>query len=140
MMNVWKGMFLRWRYPSNWLENIRQIPRSIKWSYQRITRGFADVDVFNLDYYLSGIIIGSLNHLADHHFGVPYAFSDTMDDNPDGWTVWLRDTASKFEEADKIEDSDFIEFEQVKANQDKAAGLRKEGLERLSEYWGCLWD
>ena len=137
MMNVWKGMFLRWRYPSNWLENIRQIPRSIRWSYQRITRGFADVDVFNLDCYLSGVIIGTLNHLADHHFGVPYSLKDS----PDEWTAWLRETANKFEEANKIEEDSYsVEFEQVKAEHDKAAGLRKEGLERLSEYWGCLWD
>lgn len=52
-MNILKFGYSPWKYPSNWFENIRQFFRNIKFAYQRVTRGYADPDIWDFDSYLS---------------------------------------------------------------------------------------
>ena len=54
---------------------VTDIPREIKWFYQRGTRGWADKDTWGFDHYLSKVISGGLNHLANKSIGHPSSFS-----------------------------------------------------------------
>ena len=70
-LNVFNNPYYKWYYPQYWHKNIRMFFRSIKYAYQRITKGYADCDTFNLDNYYLNIFTGTLNHLADNHWGYP---------------------------------------------------------------------
>ena len=61
--NVFKQYYCPWRYPSNWIKNIRLFFRRYKWAYQRAKRGYADCDIWNFDSYLEKIISKGLREL-----------------------------------------------------------------------------
>jgi hypothetical protein len=46
-------------------------PKFFKYAWQRITRGYADCDCWEIKSYLSEIIPGMLQHLRDNHMGSP---------------------------------------------------------------------
>ena len=133
-LNVWNED----RFYGNIFHRIKMFFKCVKWSYQRIVRGYADTDVWSLDWFYSKLFANTLRHLADHHCGVPQEFNDTIDENPDGWARWLYDTAHCFEEADRLEDT--INLDNHKRVQKEIDDWRKEGLHRIGNYWGNLWD
>ena len=140
-MNIWKyANPMPWRYLSNWRRNFKSFFRCIKWSKQRIVRGYADIDVWNFDNYLYNIIIGGLNHLADHHTSIPVFFEKTIDQNQDGWTNRLHETAELFEESKRLLDDQFCDLESMEQKYQRAVEFRRRGFDRLHEYWGDLWD
>lgn len=53
------------------LATVRQIKKCIKWSYQRITRGYAECDKWSIDNYLQIIIPDMLQDLRDDRMGSP---------------------------------------------------------------------
>jgi len=53
------------------LEYIKYFVRCLRYSKQRITRGFADIDVWELHSYLSTLIPEMLQSFRDNHFGAP---------------------------------------------------------------------
>lgn len=61
----------------------------LRWSWQRIVRGYADSDVWDMDYYLQKLIPDMLQYLKDNHSGSP-AFLGKNYTNEDG--VWVNDT------------------------------------------------
>ena len=50
---------------------IRRIPRRIKFYCQRAKRGFADEDLWSLDYFLAGVISKSIRELIKQKRGYP---------------------------------------------------------------------
>lgn len=50
---------------------IREIKNRIKWSRQRMTRGYADTDCWNVDDYLQILIPNMLEKHRENHLGVP---------------------------------------------------------------------
>lgn len=62
--NVFNHIICPWRYFSNWLKNIKTIGRGIKWSYQRITKGYCDRDTWNLDRSICDYLYGTLKQLS----------------------------------------------------------------------------
>ena len=70
-LNVFNTQWCPWKYPSNWPRNIRLFFRQFKWAYQRITRGFCDFDVWDMDIYLSQLIADEVKHLADTTHSYP---------------------------------------------------------------------
>ena len=138
-LNIWRrDRFLPMRI-TNIPKNLQIIRRNIKYSYQRIVRGFADLDAWDLDYYYTNIITGTLNYLADHHTSIPYDFEDTIDENPNGWEIWLRETANYFTKASELED-EFEWKKEWKEVKNEVYELRREGLYRLFLRWNDLWD
>lgn len=97
-MNVFKYGVAPWRHPANWWSNIKVFFRHFKWAYQRATRGFADCDVWNLDSSILEYLSGTLNHLADYHWGYP---GDERFPTDKSWTEFLKDMAQKFYQANE---------------------------------------
>lgn len=88
------------RHPFEW---VADRCRCLKWARQRVVRGYADCDVWNLDNWFSDVVPGALKHLAEHHSGWP----DSLFETPEEWTVWLNKAAAAIkmmseEEQDKI--------------------------------------
>ena len=71
---------------------------SIKYAYQRITKGYANCDTFDLDSYYLDIFTNTLNYLADYHCGYPG--NDEFPDD-ESWTKYLKDMAQKFYNANE---------------------------------------
>lgn len=78
---------------------VKHFFRCIKWSIQRITRGFADSDVWNMNSYLQKLIPDMLQHLKSNRNGSPACLGEDYV-NADG--VLVNDTCH--EEWDKILD------------------------------------
>jgi hypothetical protein len=94
--NVFKQLYSPWRYPSNWIGNIRLFFRRYKWAYQRAKRGYADCDIWDMDSWLLTLFHDSLNHLADNHCGWP-GNEDFPED--EDWTKYLKEMAQLFYQA-----------------------------------------
>lgn len=72
-LNVFNIKWLyRWRNPLNWPRNIKIIFRSFKMAYQRVTKGYCDWDIYDLDWYYSRLIGHSLKELGDITISHPY--------------------------------------------------------------------
>ena len=97
-LNVFNNPYYKWRYPSCWLKNIRMLLHSIKYAYQRVTKGYANCDTFDLDNYYLNIFTGTLNHLADNHWGYP---GNDEFDTDEKWTAYLKEMAQKFYQANE---------------------------------------
>lgn len=81
-------------------------PKFFKYSWQRITRGYADCDCWEIKGYLSEIIPGMLQHLRDNHVGSPcldtsYIHSiDETDYNDSAWDGVLDNMILCWKESD----------------------------------------
>lgn len=165
-LNVFNNPYYKWRYPDCWIKNIRMFFRSFKWAYQRATKGFANCDTYDLDSYYLDIFTGTLNYLADNHWGYPG--NDKFPDD-ESWTKYLKDMAQKFynanetnnafptPEADKwwkwIEEhpkENLIDkndnpygksmFDEANELDRKRDAELHEGIKMLDEVYWSLWD
>lgn len=96
--NIFKQYYRPWKYPINWIKNVRLFFRTFKWAYQRAVRGFADCDVWDLDGFLLNLFHDSLNSLADTTNGWP---GDEMFPEFEDWTSYLKEMADKFYSANE---------------------------------------
>lgn len=124
-----------WKRPAGVLKNLKYMPHGFKWAYQRITRGYADCDVWSLDQYIAQIIVDGLRDLAKYSISYPYGMT------PDEWQQWLIDTAAMFEKAYII---DWYELELSEEEESLRAAerekLRNIAFDRLKERFLDLWD
>jgi len=98
-LNVLTYSYSPWRYPSNWCSNLKQFFRNIKYAHQRITQGYCDQDVWNLDSYYSELFYKTLKELANTTHGYPgYGeFADTETESGyDKWVNYLNEMAEHF--------------------------------------------
>ena len=75
------------RHPFEWIKDRRKCR---KWAKQRIVRGYADCDVWNLDKWFAAILPEMLNQLAGTTHGYPDQKFETFEE----WQQWLRETAA----------------------------------------------
>ena len=160
-LNVFNNPYYKWYYPQYWHKNIRMFFRSIKYAYQRITKGYANCDTFDLDNYYLNIFTGTLNHLADNHWGCPGNEEFPKDED---WTKYLKEMALKFynanesneayptpeadkwwkwiEEHDKNIDNSYSEtmFQEANENDKKRDKEMHEGMKMLDHVFWNLWD
>lgn len=102
-LNVFDFDFASWRYPSNWLRNAKTFCRSFKWAWQRATRGYCDLDTWDLDRYYLHLFTNTLNQFASEMNGWPGEQGGF--ESFDEWQRYVRDMAKKFYMAN--EDNDF---------------------------------
>lgn len=162
-LNVFNNPYYRWRYPDCWIKNARMFFKSFKYAYQRITKGYANCDTFDLDSYYLDIFSGTLNYLADNHCGYPGNDEFPTDES---WTIYLKELAYKFYLAnesneaystpeadkwwgwnekhpnDKISNNPYIEamHKEEQENSAKREANLREGLKMLEACWKDLWD
>lgn len=89
-LNVWKRGWDPWKYPCNWWGNIKHFFRTIKYSWQRVTKGYCDWDTWDLDSYYADLIHNTLLHLRDNTHGYPGDMTEKE------WHDWLTETAECF--------------------------------------------
>lgn len=92
-LNVFKKIEYKWLSPRGFYENIKNFFRKIKWAYQRIVRGYADIDLWNFDIYLSNLMYVALNDLANNSYGFP---GTEPYDTPEKWKNFLTELADHF--------------------------------------------
>lgn len=62
---------------------VKYLKRSLKWSWQRIVRGFSDGDIWWMHDYLQMLLPDMLQYLKDHRMGSPVSLSLTDDPHDD---------------------------------------------------------
>lgn len=130
--NVLTFGYFPWKYPSKWFKNLRTFFRNVKYAYQRVTRGYADVDLWDFYTYLGNVIADGSRKLADTSCGYPYSLDgDKIIDDPEVWRNYLYKMADHFDACLKhIEDWD----------DDNAEKERDLALNMLKECFFNLWD
>lgn len=72
------------------IKNTIQFFRNFKWAWQRATKGYADVDAWNLDSWLMSLLPNILTTLRDHAHGHPHDMSY------EDWCKYLTEMANHF--------------------------------------------
>jgi len=98
---------------------IKNIPSKIKWFYQRGQRGWADCDVWSVDYYLVRILPSMLRRLAVTSHGHPPEIGS------DKWTKLLKELADDIGLMKQI-----LEFERCFYSNDPGV---QESVQRIAE-------
>lgn len=69
-LNIFINGYMPW-HPCNWLFNTRHFFRTIKWAWQRATRGYSDPDTWELGDHFLRILIDSLSQFKDETNSYP---------------------------------------------------------------------
>lgn len=119
-----------------WVKHFR---RCMKWSYQRIVRGYSDCDVWNMFNYLQSLMPDMLQHLKDNRMGSPGYLGDDYT-NEDG--ILVNDTCHS--EWDKILDRMIFLWHET--DEDKCSKKNPyedehtEAFEEFTEVYGILGE
>lgn len=100
VFNYWKNLY-NWKNPLNWWRLPGCWCRVIKWAWQRATKGFSDLDCWDLSHFYLDVLSGSLKHFAEHSTGCPSKYYDPVKRKDEGWK-WkkhLNEMANCFDEA-----------------------------------------
>jgi hypothetical protein len=104
--------------------------RSVKFLYQRLTRGWDDSVTWNLDGHLAELILPRLKRFKELNV---HCWPGGDVETPEDWHVILDKMIFAFEwhcdEDRKYGDFDEVEYGRV-----------KEGLMLFAKYYGALWD
>ena len=114
----------------------------VKWAYQRLTRGWDDRAVWDMDYYLAGLIPQLVKELKEKGHGFP---SDMVPEESIGEISEEVETAVR-EKWNAILDSiaeGFEEYNQVRncmMHPDYKMVKFEKGFKLFKKYFGSLWD
>lgn len=102
-------------HPWEWFKDLKYCLRD---AYQRITRGYADTDWFNMDSHLLELLPAMLKELATHSHSYP---GTAPFDTYEKWTAWLNEMADNLiscreEEIDKANEYYKEYIESLKLN------------------------
>lgn len=112
------------------LAKIRHIRNCIKWSVQRVTRGYSDADIWSMDSYLQELLPAMLLTLKENRHGSPACLGENYT-NEDG--VLVNNTCHK--EWDKILDRMiFLWRESFQDTCQKKNPLEEEHTKAFSEF------
>ncbi len=104
--------------------------RRTKWFMQRGYRGYADCDVWGLDYYLAEWVPKALESLRKNKHGHPIGMT------PKSWDTRLKRMRAGFIEARKIQDFRYKDIKDAQA----AVKRMKMDLRLFSDHFLSLWD
>lgn len=140
-LNVFSNRF--YKSPCLWLRNIKMFFNCIKWSYQRITRGYCDADLWDYFIYHSELITQSLTSFANNHLSAPaYLKDDTKIENDEQWTKYLTEIVNHFNTAMECENY-YDEVGNLQAYKDASEKEDAElalGFKMLENAYRNLWD
>mgnify|MGYP006381908647 FL=1 len=100
VFNYWKNLY-NWKNPLNWWRLPGCWCRAIKYGWQRATRGFSDLDCWDLYNFYLEVLEMSLKHLAKCNAGCPNKYYDSSKSGDEDWK-WrdiLNKMADCFKEA-----------------------------------------
>ena len=88
-LNLLKYKFYPIKYISNIPKNISIFFKICKWSVQRITKGYCDADLWNLDIYYLNLFYNTLKDFSKNLHGAPCEFFDEENDSIEPWVNYL---------------------------------------------------
>lgn len=107
-----------------------ELYRHIKWFCQRGYRGYADCDVWSLDWYLCSWMPAALDELVANKTGHPCGMT------PELWIVRLNRMRDGFLSAREVSEMNFSTTEQAQILQKRM----DKGLKMFTRYFLSLWD
>ena len=109
--NVWRMCKSPWLYyithPWKWIQDFIL---SIKWTYQRATKGYADVDWFGLFDWMIVVFSNMFDEFAEKHYGYPGEHAGFTGEK---WTKYLREIAEHMRNASEDQEVQKNEFEEL---------------------------
>ena len=142
MRNVWEWQEYGWR-----LMLPKLFYRNVKYSWQRVTRGYCDKDLWNIDYWFLGIVPDMLKQFKETRNGSPGCLGEEYVDE-DGISC----NDSCHEEWDKILDEMIFLFHEMDEETCQNKGLSNKELDEyreecknkafalFSKWFYSLWD
>ena len=162
-LNVFNQTYCPWKYPSNWGQNMRLFFRQFKWAYQRVTRGYCEYDVWDLDTHLTEYLAQTIEHLAKTSHSYPgneefptyeewenylmeivnklkYSLSELPNEYEEAWLkTWDYKNINKEKTPEEKEITNkFLDTEA--ANDNKKREARNDALKMIYHIYGHLWD
>ena len=128
-----------WKYaPLRWWKAFKRIPREIKWKYQRMKRGWADCDVWDMDKYLAEVVPQMLAKLRDNHNGCPHEYFDGSKDGNEceAWENKLNELIDGFRKARKVQNMEYENAEEC----EKLIEEFQEQWNEMGKVFFGLWD
>jgi hypothetical protein len=145
--NIWNNI----KWPTKrFIDKVTNFPYQVKWFIQRGKRGWADCDVWSVDYYLTPIIIGMLKKLKETTHGYPYGLTEKK------WDKTLDKMVAGFEAAQRVLDDDY--YKDIIGDDPKWGSVPRDIIKKLGrmsvkdqklfrknaelfiEYYFALWD
>ena len=158
-LNVFNNPKLPLKYPSNWIRIIRMNLRNLKYAYQRVTRGVADCDYWDLDTYFLEVFVQGLDLLIKKQHGYP---GNEQFPTPDSWDKYLQEMRDYFYKANENnhyyptpkeniwwhgveageEDPDAVKdmCDEAISNSERRQKDLEKGLEMMKSVFFSLWD
>jgi hypothetical protein len=110
--------------------------RRLRWNWQRMRRGWSDRDTWSLDWYLAGVISGSVAYMRDH--GHTYPGEENGADKQQWRDILTRIAGPLSVNRDRIIDGETPA--QRRERQERELAEQQEALQLLA-WWSChLWD
>lgn len=104
------------------------IYRFLKYSYQRLTRGFDDTATWNIDYHLATQIPAMIKVMKSRKIGYPEGLSEIE------WANILENICIGFDAYAELDD--VYDIETIKLETEKF----EEGFVLFHKYYSYLWD
>lgn len=168
--NVWYLSYRKRYYLTHPLKLVKELFRNIRYSYNRIVKGYCALDWYDFDTWFVRTIPNMLRDMAEKGHGYP---GNEEFDTHEKWKTWLISVGDKIEQCDeswayshnmneysekfnkmieneeKIFSEDLTEEEKELKKQyinrelelsSERKQMIKDALSELSEHWDHLWD
>lgn len=121
-------------------EFVKDVYREVRDFFVRGWRGYADSDVWGMDWYLATITLPMLKKIQSNKVGVPIEFTVvdkkeiSMEEAEKTWNKVLQEMIDGYDAF--IKQDDIVDIKEWK----KLEKIRKQGFAQFSKYFGNLWD
>lgn len=114
---------------------IKDIPREIRWHWQRAFRGYADCDLWNFASYISKIMDRGLKDFGDNTSGFPMNFKSDKD-----WVKVIKEIRKGFTLYNGSNDYHGCDIKRIIKKHKDAQVALKRSFQLLSKFFVNLWD
>lgn len=109
---------------------IKDMRRKVQWSYQRVTRGYSDLDSWNLNSFVAGVVAGVVKQMRENGFGYPADLTE------DEWQDILLKIEDGFRAATDLYEMNYDGRKEA----DALEATFREGMDLFSKWFHSLWD
>lgn len=133
MLNVNKFGYRPW-YPRNWFHNIKQFFWHFKLRRQRAKYGFCEADLWDMNDYLTQVIIEMLRNFPKNLHGAPDRYYDRARDSIEPWKKKIKSVQMDWETLHMYRN------EVRPLDVDRTLEARNDAFKSLEEVFFDLWD
>ena len=134
------NVFRKPNYKMKFWEYIPWFFRSIKYAWQRATKGFCDKDTWNLDQYYTQLFIDSLSYFKEHLHSCPADLYDEEVDSDEKWQKYLENMICYFYNSLEENEAFPSNFESERVASAWRRGQLEKGLNMFIKRFSDLWD